>query len=642
MKRKSLGIILLGCAALVASSCTGAPSSSDSVSTTSSSETSSSSSLASQSGSSTSETSSSQTSGVWNYSAKDIASFGSGTPAGTAFYDNDKGYAVIWNTDASLDNYGGIQTPTLALDFSKAVYFEMSVVGVNTEYIVKLAVAGQSESYYVLADESSTGVVSVNVVNAMLCAKFRARDTQPDPGYASGWTYAGQKVNCAFNILAKGPDGQSETAELDLGYLKISNNIEAVTGVSISASQIQSGTISALKNSPAISLAARVTPSTIADQSVLWQSDDESIAAVDVAGNLSFVGVGKTEIYAESSLDQSVSASLAVNVLSGYEAVSDLKTALSGLTYGGSTVSSSLFDDLYATTWSSSMGQSLSVESLSALATHLEGNETVVENAFDPSVSTQLAEAKNHEFGGVASFGVTLALASSATVYRSIGGKLFSETYGFSLKAAYATESPSWAKSASYLEKGLVVKLDGTVSKYSFSVKGVDPIGSYLASNLMDSTLWVIPDRTKISQDATVNSLSPASRTLDGSVLVLKQNKYAESKYCFGGIVSNLLTADEGKAVQTLIDVTAVNQMSDYVKTMWEIRILYYKADGVTPVSTTPIKVDGDNEKGFFVHTFTPAYTHFRLYLVVNGSDIGAQFADAEIRLDSLKLYSVL
>ena len=288
------------------------------------------------------------------------------------------------------------------------------------------------------------------------------------------------------------------------------------------------------------------------------------------------------------------------------------------------------------------MDQAASFQTLSALATHAETGKTVVENYFDPTNSSEVSEALSHASGSVASFAVTLASAASAQVYRSIGGKLYSEAYSSGLKAAYATNNGGWAASDSYLEKGIVAKVDGTVTKYSFEVRDVASIGNYLPADLMNSSQWVIPDRTKLSEDSTINALSPASRSLDSGELVLQQNKYAESKYCFGGIVSNLLTSVAGKAVQTLISVASTNEMTAYVKTMWEIRLLYYKADGVTPVSTTPIKVDGDNESGFFVHTFTPTHNLFRLYLVVNGSDIGAQFPDAEIRLNLLKLYSVM
>ena len=44
----------------------------------------------------------------------------------------------FWNIDASLDNYGGVQTPVLNLDFSKAVIFEMNALSAYSQYIVKL------------------------------------------------------------------------------------------------------------------------------------------------------------------------------------------------------------------------------------------------------------------------------------------------------------------------------------------------------------------------------------------------------------------------------------------------------------------------------------------------------------------------
>ncbi|MFA6781493.1 MAG: hypothetical protein WCR77_04860, partial [Bacilli bacterium] len=95
-----------------------------------------------------SDTSTSNTSNgelpLWNgesivYSAENISQFGSATPSGVANYDEENNQAVIWNTDASLDNYGGVQTPMLSLDFSKAVIFEMDVISCYSQYVIKLA-----------------------------------------------------------------------------------------------------------------------------------------------------------------------------------------------------------------------------------------------------------------------------------------------------------------------------------------------------------------------------------------------------------------------------------------------------------------------------------------------------------------------
>ena len=90
----------------------------------------------------------------WNgesvrYSAYHISQFGSATPAGVANYNESTDSVSIWNIDASLDNYGGVQTPVLYLDFSKAVIFEMDVIDAYSQYIVKLAVEGELEYYYV-------------------------------------------------------------------------------------------------------------------------------------------------------------------------------------------------------------------------------------------------------------------------------------------------------------------------------------------------------------------------------------------------------------------------------------------------------------------------------------------------------------
>jgi hypothetical protein len=157
----------------------------------------------------------------------------------------------------------------------------------------------------------------------------------------------------------------------------------------------------------------------------------------------------------------------------------------------------------------------------------------------------------------------------------------------------------------------------------------------------MNTSLWTIPDRTKQNIDPVIHALSPASLRIENSQLVMKQNKYPEAKYCFGGIVSNVFNATDVNAEQMLLNVTALNQMNEFVKTMWEIKVLYYATNGTTAISSNPLKIDSGNTIGQHTVTFVPAYSHFRLYLVVNGSDIGAQFADAEMRLDLLKVYTI-
>lgn len=56
------------------------------------------------------------------YEAADIGNFGSATPAGTAIYDSETDTVAIWNVDASLDNYGGVQ-PDPDVGFLPRRYF---------------------------------------------------------------------------------------------------------------------------------------------------------------------------------------------------------------------------------------------------------------------------------------------------------------------------------------------------------------------------------------------------------------------------------------------------------------------------------------------------------------------------------------
>lgn len=119
----------------------------------------------------------------------------------------------------------------------------------------------------------------------------------------------------------------------------------------------------------------------------------------------------------------------------------------------------------------------------------------------------------------------------------------------------------------------------------------------------------------------------------------LKQNKYPDAKYCFGGIASEVIHSQTTDLVEIVLDVASINQLNDYVKTMWEIKILYfYDIEAKLAVGSNPLKLASGNTPGLHSFTFTPAHQYYRLYLVANGSDIGAQFSGATIQVASLKV----
>ncbi|MFA5005893.1 MAG: Ig-like domain-containing protein [Candidatus Izemoplasmatales bacterium] len=575
-----------------------------------------------------------------SYDAEAIAAFGSATPAGMAFYRAEGDTAVIWNVDASLDNYGGVQTPTIRLDFSKAVIFRMEVVDCFEQYIVKLAVEGESEYFYVLSDSGASGVVSINVVDAMLSTKYRVKNTQPDPGYASGWKYDGEIKNCSFHILAKGPDGEKQTAELVLKSISITNDTEPVTGVSIISEAIVGNAVERLKGSDPVALSAAISPA-VGDGSVLWSSLDEEVATVDENGSVAFVGVGTTSIVATAAVDQSKSAAVDIVVRSGYEDPAALASRLGELAFDGTAGDAQAFLDLYRTTWEGENDQEYAIAGAPFLAVRRNGRAAIVENYFDPESPADVAVADAALSGGTSEIGIALAGSGGATVYRMTDGVLVSERYAASFGAVYAEHAAAWSKSDTYEERAIVVWDDGSVRKYELTMLAATLISAFEASAFADPARWIVPDRTRQADDAVIHALSPASVTLSGDVAVIRQDKYPEAKYCFGGLVSGVLAAPEGHAVEFILDVGELNRMNDYVKTMWEIRILYYPSIDGAPVSANPIKIASGNEAGVQTVAFTPAYPFFRVYLVVNGSDIGAQFADATMRIRSLKIYSL-
>jgi len=571
------------------------------------------------------------------YTASDIRSFGSGTPRGTVNYDNADDVAVIWNIDSSLDNYGGVQTPMLSLDFSKAVIFEMDVVDVYTEYIVKLSVEGENEYYYVLSDEGETGTVSVNVVDAMLSDKYRTRMTQPDPGYATGWKYAGETKNCAFHILAKGPSGEQQTAELKIRSISIYNDKQPITSVEILSNSIEDNVLRALKGTTGETLSANVYPVEDDNQSVLWRSADPNVVSVSPDGSLTFHAVGNTEIYAISSVDQSKRAVLPVVSLSGYENPADLSEALNDIAYDGSSADLALFDDLFRTTWGDDILQPISMGERQALSLRGDSGNYVVENAFERTDATMVNQATNDRVNDGAFVPFQFDAIDTATIYRNINGYLYQETYDGTLAVRYADFDGSFRKTATYRETGILKLPDGTLRKYAIEVLDVTRLGSYGPADFLDESKWITPDRTRQDEDATIHALSPASVSIDGDLARIRQDKYPEAKYMFGGLVSEAYNVGPDDQVEIVLDVAALTRMNDFVITMWEVKILYYDANG-TVINSNPIKIDSGNTTGVHVVRFDPAYDNFRIYLVVNGSDIGAQFEDARIDIRSFKI----
>ncbi|MFA5421176.1 MAG: Ig-like domain-containing protein [Bacilli bacterium] len=597
------------------------------------------------------DTSSSSSSGdgelpIWDgnhitYTAQHISKFGSATPSGVANYDDTNDSVVIWNTDASLDNYGGVQTPMLSLNFAKAVIFEMDVISCYSQYVIKLSVEGVNETFYVLADEGDTGLISVNVVDSMLSEKFEARRTSPDPGYKDGWIYDGETKKCSIHILAKGPDGEQQTAELVLGHLSVYNDIAAVTGVDIQAPGLSGDLISQLKGSQSVSLSGSVLPETTEDQTILWESENAEIASIDTSGLLSFVDVGQTTVIGKSKIDQSKYRKITVSVLSGFENPQNLKTELSTLTYGGSALHADRFEDLFATTWGTNIQQATSAEAMTSVDEHVYDSTRVFENYFDNNVGAHVAEAQNHNSGGVASFNLYLTGVSAATIYRLKGGKLYQESYVSSAKVAYANYDTVWNYLARYEEKTIVVASSGSAYKYRLDIIPSALVANYYPSDFLSAAEWTVPDRSKTAEDSVAHALSPASLRISGGLIYLKQNKYPEYKYCFGGIISRKYEIESEQSLTMLLDVAALNQKSDYVKTMWEIKIIYYAENNLTVINSNPLKVISGNMIGFHEFTFKPAYRHFRIYLVVNGSDIGEQYPDAEMGIRSFKMYAL-
>ncbi|MGI6392313.1 MAG: hypothetical protein ACOX16_01690 [Candidatus Izemoplasmatales bacterium] len=574
------------------------------------------------------------------YRADHIRTFGSGTPAGTVNYDSVNDTAIIWNTDASLDNYGGIQTPILKLDFAKAVIFQMEVEAVYSEYIVKLSVEGESESYYVISDEPRLGFISINVVDAMLSKKYQERVTMPDPGYRNGWKYDGEIKNCSFQILAKGPDGERQTAELIIKSISIYNDLDAIEKIAIESSEIVDGKIEKLKGSGPIQLSSSLTPGSGAGEEVFWSVLDEDVATITESGLLSFIGVGRTYVKVISAIDQSKEDLVEVNVLSGYEIENELVERLDELTYGGATTDAETFLDLFKTTWRTDPIQGIDLEGHAFLKVRSTSLDTIIENYFDEDNSDHIAIASSDLIAGKeAVHDLALDVETPVTVYWLQDGKLQKKEAATSIPLVYATYQSAYQKQLTYSIRIITVTGSNEARKIELTVQSSTLLKEYEPSDFLDQDQWIVPDRTKQALDPIVHQLSPGEASLVDGVLNLKQNKYPDAKYCFGGIASEVIHSQTTDLVEIVLDVASINQLNDYVKTMWEVKILYfYDVEAKLAVSSNPLKLASGNTPGLHSFTFTPAHQYYRLYLVANGSDIGAQFSGATIQVASLKV----
>lgn len=584
----------------------------------------------------------------WNgesitYEPDDIAELNASIPQGYAIVNPDNPeQAIIKSISPELDNYGGISTGILSLNFNYAVIFQMDIVSVYSEYIVKLFVEGEKDSFYVLSDESTTGFISINVVDSMLSDKYRDRGTLPDPGYATGWKYDNQTKNCYFYIMPKGPDGELRTANLVVNSISITNfNAPAITDVFVSHELAEDGTISQLKNSTPLQLVATVTPNDVHDNSVIWKSDNEAIATVSETGLVSFVGVGKTEVYAISVIDQSKRGSIIINVLSGFENTAVIQTYFNGMQANpnGVDVDSTLFNDIFNTSWTTTelMRQQLKYaeesESIDALSPRLIGHQLLVENYFDASSPADLGDANDHLNNNQASFEVSFAgnnqnyqTSASGTLIRLVDDKVFKSTFtGLSdIKAAIAyahKNNDSFIKRPSYLEKGIFIWSNGTVTKYEVMVKSLGLLRYYEASDFLDTDLWKDGD-TQILAAGSVRD------NLDGTITIKEENM---TKYPYGGLVSELFTVSGDKDIEIVFNVTGTNPS----RVLWDVRILYF-VDGSK--RGNPLKLQSSNQTGEFTLSFTPVETEFMIYLIANGSDIGQIAEGAEIKLSYLKI----
>jgi hypothetical protein len=582
------------------------------------------------------------------YQPNDLVMLDAATPQGYAILnasDNNQS-VIIKSLSPELDNYGGIATGVLTLDFNYAVIFQMDVVSVYSQYIVKLFVEGENDSFYVLSDDGTPGLISVNVVDSMLSDKYREKGTLPDPGYANGWKYDNQKKNCYFYIMPKGPDGEIRTAELIIRSIRVTNfNAPSVEQISITGDGIADSTLTRLKSSQGVTLQATVTPTDVHDASIRWSSADESIATISETGVVQFVGVGITQVYATSVIDQSKKGSINVNVTSGYENKNDITTYLSGLNIQGSGLPSSqtLFDDLFKTTWAAEATMSQKIQksplqsTLLAVTPTIANNKLLLENYFNPELTSNTNEAQLNMIG-TSGAGLNLELAgnnanytqtSSATIYRKINNMIYKETFSSTndimVSVRYALLNGSaWSKASSYTEDAIVVWGNGEVTKYQVIVKAVTLIKLYTASDLLNTLYW---------QDGNTLILAPGSirDNGNGTVTIREENP---TKYPYGGMISELLTIDKTKQIEIVLDITETNP----TRVLWDLRLLYF----VNSVRKgNPLKIDSSNQTGRFTLNFVPVEETFRIFLIANGSDIGVIAEGAEIKLRSLKIQYV-
>lgn len=188
-----------------------------------------------------------------------------------------------WST---FTMYGGIIRNNVSNDYGAGVY----AVGTDSVFKMYDGVIINNSSNLRYGDPTAGGGVS---------------------GMRSTWIYGGKIINNRSGL--KGPQGYYGFYAPGLAY--ISSNAIISDNYILTSSIILSG-LSSVNIGSTITLTPTVSPSNVADKTLLWFSSDNNIATVDQSGNVTGISSGTVTITAASNDGSGVKATKTITVKS--------------------------------------------------------------------------------------------------------------------------------------------------------------------------------------------------------------------------------------------------------------------------------------------------------------------------------------
>lgn len=380
------------------------------------------------------------------FTPEEIARWGASQAAGKAEVEDGK--VKVTSTEAA-QNYGGVVSPAVRVDFSKEVYltFKDFEPTPNTAMILKMRFAGYSDSNsaYLLSNEYTdlNGDFSVNVKDTVKNYStagdnqrliYKAGDKGPDgqpleegDPLIGTLKFEGESINVTIDIWCFSLGG-SEAKALKFSSLEIQELSEkTLTSFSLQESNM-TGEAAKKVGDESVQLTP-VFPEGFENTAVRYQSTDEAVTVTE-EGLLSFVDVtsGPITVYAMPQADVSKRVALQVEVRGNIDNAEGIKQHLEALSFVDETadVDDNLRQILAGTVLEAQQAEAGGQADFAKL--YVFGNKVTYLNAYTEGNADAAAELNNALTLKLAVNNEAMTVESNTatvSVYKILGDKVY-------------------------------------------------------------------------------------------------------------------------------------------------------------------------------------------------------------------------